>query len=119
MAEFQRVIETRDVEAAQDVLDDDYALCLVYPSSLVVTRSQWLGMLPDYVVHEWLVREQLIHVNGDCGAVLQRGFQRATVSGQGRDGVFVVSDIWRRRDGVWKVWRRHSSPLTAGDMPLA
>lgn len=117
MAEFQRVIEARDVEAARGVLADGYALCLVHPSALVVPLDQWLATLPEYVVHEWVVQEQQVHVDGDCGAVLQRGFQRATVRGEARDGLFVISDVWRRREGVWRVWRRHSSPLSAGEMP--
>lgn len=112
--QFQRVIEARDVEAARGLLDEDYALVLVQPSPMVVTREQWLATLPDYVVHEWTIQEHLVDVDDDCAAVLQRGFQRALVHGQSRDGVFVVSDIWRRRDGVW---RRHSTPLSAGKLP--
>jgi hypothetical protein len=116
--EFQRVIEARDVPAAEGVLDEQYALVLVQPTPAVVTRAQWLSALPDYVVHEWTVQERFLDVNGDCAAVLQRGFQRAVVQGQSRDGVFVISDIWRRREGVWRVWRRHSTPLSAGSMPI-
>jgi SnoaL-like domain len=117
MSEFQRVIEARDVAAAEDVLHRDYALCLVLPSSVVFPRAAWLATLPDYVVHEWSIQEQQVEADGDVGAVLQRGFQRATVRGEERNGVFVVSDIWRQEDGVWRVWRRHSTPLNAGEMP--
>jgi hypothetical protein len=117
LADFQRAIETRDVEFAQTVLDHDYALVLVQPSPLVVSRTEWLATLPGYVVHEWTVQERFIDVDGDCAAVLQRGFQRAVVQGQSRDGVFVLSDIWRRRGGSWWIWRRHSTPLTAAEMP--
>ena len=116
--EFQRVIEARDVPAAEQVLDEQYALVLVQPTPAVVTRVQWLAALPEYVVHEWTVQERLLDVDGDCAAVLQRGFQRAVVQGQSRDGLFVISDIWRRREGVWRVWRRHSTPLSAGPMPI-
>jgi hypothetical protein len=117
LADFQRAIEARDSEAAQSVLDESYALVLVQPTPVIVTRAQWLAMLPDYVVHEWTVQESVVDVDGDCAAVLQRGFQRAVVQGQSRDGLFVVSDIWRRRAGLWRIWRRHSTPLTAGRMP--
>jgi hypothetical protein len=116
--EFQRVIEARDVPAAEQVLDEQYALVLVQPTPAVVKRAQWLSALPDYVVHEWTVQERVLDVDGDCAAVLQRGFQRAVVQGQSRDGLFVISDVWRRREGVWRVWRRHSTPLSAGPMPI-
>ena len=114
MSQFQRVIETRDVAAAEDLLHRHYTLCLVVPSSVVLPRAAWLATLPDYVVHEWSVQERQVEADGDVAAVLQRGFQRATVHGERRDGTFVVSDIWRREAGVWRVWKRHSTPLTAG-----
>jgi hypothetical protein len=118
MTHFQRAIETRDEAAAAEVLHPNYALCLVVPASTVIPRAAWLATLPDYVVHEWSVQELQVEEIGDAAAVLQRGFQRATVHGQPRDGVFVVSDVWLREGGVWRVWRRHSTPLTAGELPL-
>jgi SnoaL-like domain len=56
-------------------------------------------------------------VAGDIGLVLHRGRQEAIVRGADRSGSFVLTDIWRRTDGVWRVWRRHSTPLVAGVMP--
>jgi Domain of unknown function (DUF4440) len=117
MAQFQGAIETRDVAAAADVLHQGYSLCLVIPSSVVIPRDVWLATLPEYVVHEWSVQELQIEDLGEVAAVLQRGFQRATVQGRPRDGVFVVSDVWLREGGVWRLWRRHSTPLTAGELP--
>ncbi len=84
---------------------------------MVIRRAEWLATLPDYVVHEWRVQQRQVEVNGEVAAVLQQGFQRATVHGQARDGVFVLSDIWLREGGVWRVWRRHSTPFTAGEVP--
>jgi hypothetical protein len=116
LADFQRAIEARGISAAQSVLDQNYALVLAQPGPVVVTRAQWLAMLPDYVVHEWTVQESFVDEDGDCAAVLQRGFQRAIVNGQSRDAIFVVSDVWRRRAGLWRIWHRHSTPLAAGTM---
>jgi ketosteroid isomerase-like protein len=67
-------------------------------------------------VHDWDVEEQLVDISGDTAAVLQRVRMDATVLGQDRSGIFVVSDIWRREGGSWRVWRRHSTPLTAGEI---
>ena len=119
MSQFQQAIEARDTTAADDVLHQDYALCLVLPASAVIPRASWLETLPSYVVHEWSVEEQQVESRGDVAAVLQRGFQRATVHGQPRDGLFVVTDVWLRENGKWRVWRRHSTPLTAGEVPTA
>jgi ketosteroid isomerase-like protein len=117
MIEFQRAVEARDVTAAGAVLDEDYALMLVHPVPAVMPRERWLATLPDYVVSEWTVSEQVVDVDGDLAAVLQTGMQRAVVLGSPRDGAFVISDVWRRVGGHWRLWRRHSTPLSAGEMP--
>ena len=70
-------------------------------------------MLPDYVIHEWDVEDRIVDVDGDVGALLQRVRMRATVMGEDRSGVLVLTDLWRRVDGEWRVWRRHSTPLVA------
>lgn len=119
IAAFERCIEERDEVAADDVLDADYALVLVQPDPATMPRERWLEVLGDYVVHDYELQERTVDIDGDCAAVLQRVAMRATVLGEDRSGVFVLSDIWRRRDGVWRVWRRHSTPLAAGTMPGA
>ena len=104
---------------AAQVLDEDFALVLVQPQPAVMPGARWLEVLNDYVVHDWKVEEQVLHLDGDCAVVLQRVRMDATVLGEDRSGLFVMSDIWRQREGAWRVWRRHSTPLSAGNMPGA
>lgn len=117
--DFQRCIEQRDGTLAADVLHPDYELQLVQPSSATMARDRWLEVLDDYVVHSYVVEERLVTVEGDVAAVLCRASMSATVLGEDRSGSFVISDVWRRTDGRWVVWRRHSTPLNAGTMPGA
>ncbi|MCI0581643.1 MAG: nuclear transport factor 2 family protein [Chloroflexi bacterium] len=114
---WQRSIERRDVEAARGFLADDYALELVQPARAVMPREAWLGMLPDYIVSGYQVEDQIIDVDGGLAVILHRAGIQATVYGADRSGTFVVTDVWRRRDGRWLVWRRHSTPLEAGALP--
>lgn len=115
--QFQRCIEDRDRDLADRLLDPDYALVLVTPTRVVFPRQQWLETLEHYVVHDYVVDEQVIDESDSEGAVLTRARMRATVLGEDRSGVFVISDFWRYRDGSWKVWRRHSTPFSAGALP--
>jgi ketosteroid isomerase-like protein len=117
MVAFQGCIERRDRAAAEQVLDEDFALVLVEPTRAVMARDRWLDVLGEYVVHEYVIDEQVVDVDGDCAAVLHRVRMRATVMGNDRSGTFVLSDMWRRREGRWRIWRRHSTPLSAGSMP--
>jgi ketosteroid isomerase-like protein len=116
---WRQCIEARDAEAVVEFLDDDYTLVVLQPERSVTSRDRWLKTLPDYHVHEWRVEDQVIDVDGDLGVIFQRVFMRATVLGTDRSGIFVLTDVWRRRKGRWLVWRRHSAPLSAGAMPVA
>jgi ketosteroid isomerase-like protein len=116
-AAWHACVELRDVAGAADFMDDDFHLVLVEPIRYVQPRAGWLQTLPAYVVHEWEVLERVVDVDGEVGALLQRVRMRATVRGQDRSGVFILSDIWRLRDGAWRIWRRHSTPLSSGAMP--
>ncbi|RZS91563.1 uncharacterized protein DUF4440 [Motilibacter rhizosphaerae] len=119
-ADFQRCIETRDQELAGRVLHDAYALVVVAPQPAVMPRERWISLLPDYVVHGYEEHDVVVDVTGDVAAVLQRVTQHATVLGRDRSGIFVISDTWlRAADGTWRVWRRHSTPETAGALPGA
>jgi hypothetical protein len=119
MAHFERCIIDRDRAAAEAVLDAEYSLKLVQPAAAVMPRQRWLDVLEDYVVHDYVVEESFVDVDGDVATVLHRDRMSATVLGQDRSGIFVITDIWRRRSDGWRVWRRHSTPLSAGDMPGA
>jgi hypothetical protein len=116
-AAFQRCIEQRDVTAAEDILDDDYSLVLVHPASAVIPKARWIAMLPDYVVHSYDVLENVTDIDGERATIFHRARQRATVMGVDRSGLFVITDIWRVRGDRWRLWRRHSTPLDAGEMP--
>ncbi len=115
--EFDDAVQQRDRQAAERVLADDYALVLVHPAPATMPRDRWLEVLEDYIVHSYSVLEQSVARSDGLAAVLSKVDMRATVLGEDRSGVFVISDVWRLRDGEWRVWRRHSSPLTAGEMP--
>jgi ketosteroid isomerase-like protein len=117
MDDFQRCIEERDQARAEQILDDDYVLELVQPSVARMPRDRWLEVLPDYLVHAYEVQEQVLSVEGDCAVILQRVLMEATVLGEDRSGCFVLSDVWRLREGTWRLWRRHSTPISAGHMP--
>jgi ketosteroid isomerase-like protein len=117
LAGFQRAVMERDVSLAPTFVDEDFALQLVSPAPARVPRAAWVAMLPDYVVHEWEVEEHQLDEDADVAVLLQRVRMRATVLGQDRSGVFVITDTWLRRPDGWRLWRRHSTPLTAGPMP--
>jgi len=119
MKQFDAAVRQRDRGLAEEVLDPEYALVLVQPAAAQMPRARWLEVLGDYVVHDYAVEEQQVDRGDDIAAVLSRVQMRATVLGEDRSGRFVISDVWRRHPAGWRGWRRHSTPLSAGDMPGA
>lgn len=117
MRRLDDAVQQRDRPAAEEVLDADFALVLVHPAPATMPRVRWLEVLEDYVVHSYSVEEQRVDRSEDVATVLSRVRMRATVLGEDRSGLFVISDVWRLRADGWQIWRRHSSPLTAGEMP--
>lgn len=115
---WQSSILRRDVAGLQQFLAADFAVVILQPARAVVPRKQWLNTIADYRIHDYHVEDEIIDVDGDLGVILQRIRMKATVRGKDRSGIFIHSDIWRRTD-QWRVWRRHSTPLSAGPYPMA
>ena len=117
---FQACGERRDVAGADALLHERYALVLVQPHEVVMPRDRWLALLPDYLIHRYERHALVVDEQGDCGVSVQRASMSATVLGEDRSGDFVISDVWLRDDTRgWLLWRRHSTPLSAGRMPGA
>lgn len=116
MAAYQQCVLDRDQQLADSVLHPDYTLVTTSPRLMVTTRASWLKLLPDYVVHSWNVQEQIVDVANATAAAFQKIEMQATVLGTDRSGQFMISDVWLLDDD-WRVWRRHSTALTAGDLP--
>jgi ketosteroid isomerase-like protein len=115
---WQSSILRQDVEGVQQFLAPDFAVVILQPTRAVAPRKQWLKTITDYRIHAYHVEDEIIDVDGDLGVILQRIRMKATVLGQDRNGIFIHTDIWRRTD-QWRVWRRHSTPLSAGPYPIA
>ena len=116
---WQLAIEARDTEQAAEFLANDYALIILQPNPAIVKREEWLRMLPDYDVRGYSVEERIVDGARDVYTVFQRVDQTAIVKGVDRSGIFVLVDVWVREAAAWRVWRRHSTPLSAGPAPRA
>jgi hypothetical protein len=116
-AGWTQALRARDQSRVVEYLHDDYALTLVHPVAAFVARPEWLRTLDGYLIEHWDVRGSHWDVLPTMAAHLQLIDQRADVLGSRRDGLFAITDVWLPVAGRWVVWRRHSTPLTAGEIP--
>ncbi|MDP9240236.1 MAG: nuclear transport factor 2 family protein [Actinomycetota bacterium] len=111
---FERAVLERDSGLAASVLDADFTVVQVEPAPSSVTRTEWLESLRDTTVHDHEVLERFVHEDGETAAVLQKVRMSATLGGDDRAGIEVLTDVWRLRADGWRLWRRHFTP-PAGD----
>ena len=75
----------------------------------IVSREAWLENLKGYVTESYSIDDMRVSVYGDAAVVLMLFTQKARVRGQDRSAQFVITDVWVKQRGVWRVAERHSS----------
>ena len=71
-------------------------------------RQEWLDSIADYQFSQLQLLETNVTSFGDVAVVHARIRQDATLAGQVRVGVFLITDVWVKRDGRWQVVSRTS-----------
>jgi ketosteroid isomerase-like protein len=116
-AQWYDALMARDTAAVLPFMDDDFNLVVLFPTLARVTRPEWLATLPAYVISAWVTQLSEWDVSGDLAIHTHLVDQTAVVLGVDRSGPFTITDVWRRSGGVWRVWRRVSTPLSSGEIP--
>ena len=71
-------------------------------------RQEWLDSIADYQFRRLELLHTVVTSFGDVALVHARIRQDATLAGQLRVGVFLITDVWVKRDGRWQVVSRTS-----------
>ena len=53
--------------------------------------------------------EMLVRVYGDVASAAYPYFQRAKLNGEEKSDDYLITDIWVKRDGSWKIAARYYS----------
>lgn len=106
-AAFQR----KDVAALQKLMADGYSLVIAVESLplQVVPRDAWLEALTDYSIMEASVDHIHVRMYDDVAVAVMLWRQTATLQGEDRNAVFMLTDIWVNVGGEWRLAERHSS----------
>jgi hypothetical protein len=111
--EFSDIVKARSVERARAIQAKGYRLLVRAEGSKLLEFPQevWLQTLPHYIIDSYSIDDIKVLVLGDVAVTTLAYQQTAHVEGSPRDitGQFMLTDIWVRRDGEWKIIERHSS----------
>lgn len=75
----------------------------------VMSRERWLGSIHLYQFESVAFEDVQTTAAGEIGIVTLLWTQKASVNGVDRSATFFITDLWRREQGVWRVFERHSS----------
>ena len=99
---------TKDRATCQRILADDFLLTSA--RGALMSKSEWLaGAMGPFVCTDFHWEQIQVRRFGDVAVVHGRSKQQATVAGQDWSGVFLVTDVWVRRNGLWQVVSRHGT----------
>ena len=105
-AEWARIVEARDAEAAREFLADDFVLSSTGGVGPSVPKDEWLAALDEIDTRSLVPRDVDARVFGDVAVVSARLRWDATLREQDLTGDYAVTDVFTRADGRWLAsWR--------------
>ena len=97
-----------DRPTCERILADDFVLTSA--RGLLMTKSDWLAAaMSSYVCTSFAWEELLVRRFGDAAVAHGRSRQQASVAGQDWSGLFLVTDVWGKRNNQWQVVSRHGT----------
>lgn len=100
-----------DVSYLEKILAPEFRLLTtINGKPSIVSRQQWLSMLPIYIAQSFHYYDFDIRVYDKIALIQSKNDIKATLNGQDRSGTFQLTDIWKKNDKEeWQVIHRHST----------
>src|SRR5690242_4706287 len=109
--EFNEITKARSVERAKSIQAEGFRLLIRAAGSKLVEVSQdaWLDLLKKYIVDSYRIDDIKVLELGDVAIATLAFYQLAHIEGDSRNitGEFMLTDVWVKRDGEWKIIERH------------
>jgi ketosteroid isomerase-like protein len=110
--EWMSAMQKRDMDRLEELVAPGFRFTAIHLSPEPFSREQWLGAAREgYTIVSFAFEHMDVDVFGDTGVIHARFSQIANYEATNLSNVFLLTDIWARRDGKWQVVARHSSIL--------
>jgi ketosteroid isomerase-like protein len=110
--EWAAAVADRDVEAAREILADDFVLTSSGGVGEHMPRDEWLAALPDLDTQSLECTDVFARELGDVAVVRARLRWEASMGDRDLTGEYLVADVFRREGGSWKASWRISTRVT-------
>jgi ketosteroid isomerase-like protein len=112
---FMMAVAERDLDFLEEHLGEEFKLTTGRPGHETRDRAEWLEVTAsDYEIRSFTFDEVEVLDYGDVALVRSRYSQEATMGDADRSQSYLMTDVWHRREGAFRLVSRHISPLPAG-----
>ena len=109
---FMTAVAERDLDFLESHLGEEFTLTTGRPGQETRDRSEWLEVTSTaYEIRSFRFEELDVLDYGDVAVVRSRYSQEATMGDAERSQSYLMTDVWHRRDGEFRLVSRHISPL--------
>ena len=114
-AEWRDALLAKDADALRRLIHPQYKLVGIRSTgSVAVDLEQWIAALRRMDIAALEVRvTDCVALDNVIVATVDAQW-KVRYLGQPIDERVLLTDVWVREDGAWRVLRRHSSPVPAG-----
>jgi len=111
---FMEAVRDRDMDALELLLGERFTLTTGRPGAEVRDRDEWLEITrSSYVIDSFAFEWLEVARYGDAAVARSRYRQRARMGDDDRTQPFLMTDVWVRSDGSWRIVTRHITPLAS------
>jgi ketosteroid isomerase-like protein len=112
---FMTAVAERDLDFLERHLGEEFKLITGRPGHETRDRAEWLDVTSNaYEIRSFHFDELDVLDYGDVAVVRCRYSQQATIGGADRSQSYLMTDVWHRRGGGFRLVSRHLSPLPQG-----
>ena len=113
---FYRAIESLENAVMEAVWDPDPSVTCVHPGwPLMSGRDKvlqsWYTIFDNTMVMQFTVTESSVLVAGDLAWVVCTESLRSVVAGRVNEATVEATNVFRNRDGQWRIVHHHGSPV--------
>ncbi|MGI9169618.1 MAG: nuclear transport factor 2 family protein [Caulobacteraceae bacterium] len=110
-ARWTAALLAKDQATLGELLAPEFQLVGVRSTGVgAVHRAEWLTTAGSITFHDFETETTSVELFGDAALATVEGHWDIMFGGRPIKENFYVTDVWVRRDGRWRVVRRHSSP---------
>jgi ketosteroid isomerase-like protein len=111
---FMTAVAERDIDFLEQHLGEEFRLTTGRPGHETRDRAEWLEVTATaYEIRSFRFDELDVLDYGDVAVVRSRYSQEATIGDADRSQSYLMTDVWHRRDGAFRLVTRHISPRPA------